>query len=96
MHSHKDLLRTAIIVLLAMSIIFSISVSNQVSPGYAQQPFNTVAPVNATFTPPVNTAIPLPTPLPTLGPGQYFEEGDDLPKVTRPDLLEALFGYSEM
>jgi hypothetical protein len=36
------------------------------------------------------------TPVPTLGPGQYFEEGDEdrLPEVARPELPDKPFGYS--
>jgi hypothetical protein len=38
------------------------------------------------------------TPVPTLGPGQHYEEGEEdlLPEVTRPDLLDDPFGYSEI
>jgi len=45
-------------------------------PAWQAQPFATTVPVNATFTPPIGTTQPLPTPIPTLGPGQYFEEDD--------------------
>jgi hypothetical protein len=38
------------------------------------------------------------TPVPTIGPGQHYEEGEEdlLPEVTRPDLLDEDFGYSEI
>lgn len=43
---------------------------------------NTVAPPNATFPPAMGTPVELPTPLPTVGPGQLFDEGDSaIPQV---------------
>jgi hypothetical protein len=46
----------------------------------------------------VETVEPGVTPVPTIGPGQYYEEGEEdlLPEVTRPDLLDYAFGYSEI
>ena len=45
---------------------------------------------------PLGTPAPAVTAAPTLGPGQAFQEGDSLPAITRPGLLENPFGYSEI
>ena len=63
-------------------------------PVRAQQPFQTVQPVQPTFTPPIGTTAPIPTPIPTLGPGQFFDD------ATRPDTVTTVgdeeFGYGEI
>jgi len=46
------------------------------APASLAQPFSTVVPVQPTFTPAIGALQPLPTPIPTVGPGQYFEDDD--------------------
>jgi len=65
---------------------------------FAGQPFTTLVPVQATFTPPVGSPMPSPIPIPTLGPGQYFEQGDsNRPKVDPNSIVgDAGFGYGRL
>lgn len=46
------------------------------APASLAQPFSTVVPVQPTFTPAIGALQSIPTPIPTVGPGQYFEEDD--------------------
>lgn len=99
MHNRKFIYRAALLSVIAVSMMLfplTTGIYSQSSRAYAGQPFTTVVPPNATFAAPIGTPITVPTPIPTLGPGQYFEQGDGLPRVTRPDLLEEPFGYSEI
>jgi hypothetical protein len=61
---------------------------------FAGQPFTTLVPVQATFTPPVGSPIPTTIPIPTLGPGQSFTADN------KPDLISKLgddeFGYGKI
>lgn len=67
---------------------------SQKSRAYAGQDFPTVVPINATFAAPVGTAIPTSVPIPTLGPGQFFD--DD----AKPRLISShgddRFGWGEL
>jgi len=90
MHKPKAIFRTGFISVLIFSIVlcsFTTGIARQEVMG---TPFSTLPPVNATFATPIGAQTPVPTPIPTLGPGRYFEESDeeDLPEVARPDLIE--------
>ena len=61
-----------------------------------RQIYPTVPPVDPTIATPFGTSIPSVTPIPTLGPGQYYEGGDRIPDVIQPELLDEPFGYSEI
>jgi hypothetical protein len=99
MQKSKALFRTGLISILVFSIILCSFTTGMVRHNTSQgTPFQTLPPVNATLSTPIGAQTPVPTPLPTLGPGQYFEEGeeDSLPEVARPELLSEPFGYSEI
>lgn len=67
------------------------------SRAYAFQPFSTVVPVHPTFPPPIGEVEPIPTPLPTIGPGQFFDEEDpDRPMYLRIEKGDEQFGYGPM
>ena len=97
MQNRKVTYRSAFILLIVVSVMvcpLATGIYSQRSRAYAGQPFNTVPPINATFTAPVGTAVVEPTPIPTLGPGQYFEENDtDVPKVTFIEEGDEEYGY---
>jgi len=61
-----------------------------------RQIYPTVPPVNPAIPTPIGTSIPEPKAIPTLGPGQYFEEENKLPQVVNPELLDETVGYSEI
>ena len=52
-------------------------------------------PPNATFAAPIGTPISVPTPIPTLGPGQYFEE-ENKPDVSLIEGGDEQFGYGPL
>jgi hypothetical protein len=59
--------------------------------------FDTPIPPTPDFVEPFTATPPVATPIPTVEPGQYFEEDEEdlLPEVARPDLLESEdLGYS--
>jgi hypothetical protein len=69
-----------------------------VHPAGAATPFQTVRPQQPTFTPAIGAVEPLPTAIPTLFAGQYFEEGDlGRPKVDE-DAMEGdlQFGFQRL
>jgi hypothetical protein len=77
MHKPKIIFRTGLIAILVFSIILCSFTSGMVRYNTSQAtPFQTLPPVNATLSTPIGALTPVPTPIPTLGPGQYFEEGD--------------------
>jgi hypothetical protein len=99
--------RIALIVVVAVSVVVCpLSLGGwglrqgAYAEGWPQQPFTFVPSLaNLELTQTVEgPRLGAVTSVPTLGPGQYFEEGDEdlLPEVTRPDLLDAPFGYSEI
>jgi hypothetical protein len=97
MQKSKALFRTGLIAILILSIFlcsFATGMVQQSSIPGKQIP--TVPPIVATLPTPIGGQTPVATPIPTLAPGQYFEEDDTLPNVTRPDLLEEPYGYSEI
>ena len=101
MATSKRRFGTGLIGLLAVSLFLcplALGSQNAYQAAQAAQPFNTVVPPNVTFRPPIGTVQALPTPIPTVGPGQFFEEGEEnlLPGVIRPDRLKEPFGYSEI
>jgi len=63
-------------------------------PVSANQPFATIQPVQASFAPPVGSTTPVPTLIPTLGPGQGFVS------TMKPDTITEIgsdeFGYGEI
>ena len=101
MKTSKSLLRTGVLVLSAFFLaVFQVSLSSILvdSPAYAQ-PFATLPPNTATLNPAGVVGTPVvPTPIPTIGPGQSFTEGQEelLPELLRPDLLDSDYGYSEI
>ncbi|MEK9137249.1 MAG: hypothetical protein AAB393_09005 [Bacteroidota bacterium] len=81
--------------LLVFQLGNSILIGN--SRAYAFQPFSTVVPVQPTFPPAIGEVEPIPTPLPTVGPGQFFEEEDpDRPMYLRIVKGDEQFGYGPM
>lgn len=81
----KLLLRTGILVFSAFCLLLLQLTSSLISTGgtaYANQPFPTVPPVDPEFVSPIDEEIQAPTPIPTLGPGQAFEdESANLPEA---------------
>jgi len=99
MQKPKSFFRFGLISISIISIILCSFMTSMVQSSPLQAtPFKTLPPVNVTFASPIGALTPVPSPLPTLGPGQYFEEGeeDSLPEVARPELLSEPFGYSEI
>lgn len=97
MAASKRRIRTGLLVLSAVAFALcpvTTAALFQASPARAAQPFQTVQPVQPTFTPPIGTTTPIPTPIPTLGPGQFFDD------ATRPDTVTTVgddeFGYGEI
>jgi hypothetical protein len=98
MQKSKSLFRMGVAAILILSIFLCSFMNGMVQqssiPG---KQIPTVPPIVATLPTPIGGQTPVATPIPTLGPGQYFEEGDedDLPEVARPDLLRKEdMGYS--
>jgi hypothetical protein len=60
--------------------------------------FDTPIPPTPDFKAPFTATPPVATPIPTVGPGQSFDEDQEelLPDVIRPDLLRNSVGYSEL
>jgi hypothetical protein len=73
--------RNSFIAVLVLSIFICSFTTGIIRQDVAGTPFRTVPPVNATFATPIGALTPVPTPLPTLGPGQYFAEGDEYPRL---------------
>jgi hypothetical protein len=94
--NQRGMFRTGLIVLVAISLMLC-SLSGGVQQGKAVAllgtPFQTVPPVNATLATPIGQATPMPTPLPTLGPGQYFENGDPRRPAVGITHGDAYFGW---
>ena len=97
----KVLARTGVLLFSALCLLVfqlanSILLGNSVA--LAQDEFPTVPPSDAEFERPIEDLDPIPTPIPTIGPGQSFVEGEEelLPELLRPDLLESEYGYSEI
>lgn len=97
---NKDKLRIGLIVLTSVSLVlcplaWGSQATTQVA--FAGQPFSTLVPVQATFTPPIGSPIPTTIPIPTLGPGQYFEQGDPrLPDEIDIEKGDEQFGYGPL
>jgi hypothetical protein len=95
MHNPKAILRTGFLTVLIISIILCSFTTGMVRQNVFQgTPFQTVPPVNATLSTPVGALTPVPTPIPTLGPGQYFEEGEQ-PEISTMNGDE-YFGWGEI
>lgn len=96
MKNTKTLFRTSVIVLVVFCVVLCSFTTGLVRQEALGTPFSTLPPVNATLATPIGASTPVPTPLPTLGPGQYFQDGDDnLPElITRNGDDE--FGYGEI
>ena len=81
----KVLARTGIILFSAVCLtVFQLanSILFAKSNASAQNHFPTLAPNTVTLTPPIEDGTPIPTPIPTIGPGATFEEGDpNLPEI---------------
>lgn len=72
-------LRNALTVLLAVSMLagpLALGPAVFVYPASAATPFQTLVPQDPSLPTAVGDVGPLPTAIPTLSPGQYFEEGD--------------------
>ncbi len=75
----KVLARSAILLFSALCLLvfqLAISIVGVGQHAYAVQPFTTVVPVDPEFEDPVGEQPPTPPPIPTLGPGQTFDEAD--------------------
>jgi hypothetical protein len=97
MAPHKLRIRIGLLVTSAVAVALcplTTAALFSARPASARQPFSTVQPVQPTFTPPVGTTAPIPTPLPTLGPGQGFDS------TTKPETITEVgddeFGYGEI
>ena len=81
----KVFLRTGVVLLSALCLLVFQVVTNSILADtrvYAKGQFETLAPNTITLTPAIEDGTPIPTPLPTVGPGQSFEQGDEnLPKI---------------
>lgn len=82
MKKQKKLIRAGFFAIIIFSIILCSFTTGMTRPRALGTPFQTVPPVNATLATPIGALTPVPTPIPTLGPGQYFEEGDH-PEITK-------------
>jgi len=95
MKKQKKLIRTGFFAVLIFSIILCSFTTGMIRPRALGTPFRTVPPVNATLATPIGALTPVPTPIPTLGPGQYFEEGGDIPELVTKNGDDE-FGYGEI
>ena len=64
------------------------------NPASAFQPFGTVPPVSPSVPTPIGTTAPVPTPMPTLGPGQGFDQSTKPAVIT--EIGDDEFGYGEI
>lgn len=96
MRPRSHLFRKVFIPVLATSLLgFPLAMGSTlpVAPAGAATPFQTVRPQAATFTPAVGELEPVPTAMPTLFPGQYFEAGDSGRPGVDPDRMEGDLQY---
>lgn len=97
----KVFLRTGVVLLSAFCLLVFQVVTNTIlaeTTVYAKGQFETLAPNTVTLTAPVVAGTPIPTPLPTVGPGQSFESGDeDLPKTAQGSKVgDDLYGFARL
>ena len=98
MKTSKILLRTGVLVLSAFClVVFQVSLSSILvdSPAYAQ-PFATLAPNTATLDPAGVVGTPIaPSIIPTIGPGERFEQGDSyLESIDKDGIVgDGTYGY---
>jgi len=88
MQKPKAFFRMGFIFALTFSIVIGTVTSSMSGQTLIQNtPFQTLPPSTATLETPVGHTTQGPTPIPTLGPGSYFEEGDM--RVPVPSFIEA-------
>jgi len=91
-------LRRACVAVIAVAIIACpLSATAYLAPtsALAQRQIGTVPPVSPNIPTPIGETGPIPTPLPTLEPGQYFESDDPNKPPVDPDSIvgDLKFGY---
>jgi len=101
MGSKSPKLRNRLAVLLAISLFacpLALGSTLSVHPAGAATPFQTVRPQRPNFTPAVGDFEPIPTAIPTLFPGQYFEGGDASRPIVDEDVMEGdrQFGFQRL
>ena len=100
MNGPSNKLQTGLIGLLAMSLFVGPAIGHATSSRsveYFSQPFSTLSPQEVTFTAPFTATPPIATPIPTLGPGQYFEKDDqDRPEIAFIEGGDEKFGYGPL
>jgi len=74
-----DRMRVGLILFIVVGIMacpLALGYQPRPEPAFAAQPFATVPPVQPSFEALFTATPPLLTPIPTVGPGQYFEAAD--------------------